>query len=105
MEEPIAITKKTNTKTYLILMGMFFLLTMFGFVFYKYNQFQTQQVKAQQAMVENVSLREINAKNEKLREQLSTEENRCKELLLKEEGNFANFTYCQGFLEFGKTLD
>ncbi len=105
MEDPIAITKKTNTRTYLILMGLFFLLTMFGFVFYKYNQFQAQQVKAQQAIVENVSLREINAKSEKLREQLSAEENRCKELLLKEEGNFANFTYCQGFLEFGKTLD
>lgn len=105
MDEPIAVTKKSKAKLYLALMGLFFVLTLVGFGFYKYTQFQAQQVKAQQAMAENISLRELNAKNEKLREQLSDEENRCKELLLKEEGNFANFTYCQGFLEFGKTLE
>ncbi len=104
MDEPIAITKKPKAKIYLLAMLGFFLLTLIGFGFYKYNQFQTQQLKAQQAMAENVTLRELNAKNEKVKTQLKNEENRCKELLLKEEGNFSNFTYCQGFLEFGKSL-
>lgn len=97
--------KKSKFKLYLLLAFLIMTLGIGGYGYFKYNNYVEMQREAQQALVENTRLKNEVARYEQLKNLLIDETEECEELLTKEEGNFAKFSYCQDFLEFSKSLE
>lgn len=97
IEEP---RKKNNKKLYLAIFALLLLLASGVYGYFQYKSFIKLQESAEIAVKENNELKQkVNEYNE-LKQILTQEKSRCEKLLLQAEGNFAEFSYCQSFLEF-----
>jgi uncharacterized protein (UPF0333 family) len=92
--------KKSKVKLYLIsaLILVIFGLGIYGYL--QYKSFTNKQLSADIAITENNKLKNEVENYNKLKEKIDNEKDRCEKLIIQEEGNFANFTYCQDFLDF-----
>ena len=105
METEIQKNSPTKLKKYLIIFVALFLIGIGGFSYYKYSEYLrlvNLEVTLQQ---ENAILQNKASEYDKLRNNISLETERCKSLLAQEQGVFADFTYCQQFVDFSEALE
>ncbi len=91
---------KSKIKLYFFIFIVLLTISAGGFVYFKYNEFIKLQSSANAAIRENEILKSEKDEYNQLKNGLENEKVRCEQLLLKEEGNFAEFTYCQKYIEF-----
>ncbi len=89
---------KLKSALLLILLTLLVLLGVFGY--FKYTAFVKLQDSANAALLENKTLKNASDNYDQLKYKMEQESDRCGKLLSKEEGNFAEFSYCQKFVEF-----
>lgn len=103
--ETIPVKKQNKIKKYLIAVVVLVFVVGAGYGFFKYKQFQNKMESANEALIKNEELVVEVTKYEILKSTLNKEKNRCKDLITQEEGNFAEFSYCQDFLDFTQKIE
>ncbi|MEW5805548.1 MAG: hypothetical protein AB1721_02400 [Patescibacteria group bacterium] len=89
---------RSRIKPYLIFFGLIVLVAGGAYFWGLRSSMLKLEKQAEQSLVKA-------EKYESLAVKLNQEKNRCLEFLAKEEGNFAEFSYCQKLVEFIKQLD
>ncbi len=97
--------KKRGIKIYLAVFALLILLAGSVYGYFRYRSFIKLQESAKAVIEENEELRQEVKEYEELKQTIVRENDRCEKILLQEEGNFAEFSYCQRFLEFAETID
>jgi flagellar basal body-associated protein FliL len=97
--------RKKSLRLYLVILGLLLLIGGSVYGYFRYRSFINLQESAEAVIEENEKLKQEVGECNELKEAIAGERSRCEKILLQEEGNFAEFSYCQRLLDFIGALE
>ena len=91
---------KPKLKLYLALFLFIALLAGGGYGYFTYTKYMSLLGQAKVALEENKSYKATAIRYDQIVSVISAEKQVCEDLITTGEGNFSNFAYCEGFLEW-----
>ena len=91
---------KPKLKLYLALFLFIALLVGGGYGYFTYTKYMSLLGQAKVALEENKSYKATAIRYDQIVSVISAEKQVCEDLITTGEGNFSNFAYCEGFLEW-----